>query len=231
VIRFPPFQERVLGMVLPACERFHLLLAGGHAMRAHGFMDRPSTDLDFATSADTPLPEVAEGIAQALRAAGLEVSVLEVTPRYGRLLLKDPSTEEHCEVDLLREALQQQPSVCGELRVVALDDAVGLKMRALYERSLARDVIDIAAVAHLYSFRDLERLGGLHAEDFSLPELVMRLEFVEFIADEEFAAYGVTADRVRDIRRLTSAWADDIKMRRADDGDAEYDVSDLPGVD
>lgn len=231
MIRFPPFQERLLAVVLPECERYGLALAGGHAMRAHGFVDRPSRNLDFATGAETPLHEVAEGIARAFCAAGLDVTTVEVTHRQGRLMLKEPSTGEQCEVNLLREALQRPPRSCGEVRIVALEDAVGLKIRALYERSLARDVVDVASVGHLYSFRELERLGRLHTEDFRLPELVMRLEFAEYLADEEFAAYGEDRDRAREIRGFAAAWAEDIKMRRADDGDVEYDLPDLPAVD
>ncbi|MEU8247621.1 hypothetical protein [Nonomuraea sp. NPDC048916] len=114
---------------------------------------------------------------------------------------------------------------------IGLDDAVGLRMRALHERGLARDVIDVAAVAHHYSFRDLERLARAHNDVFSPRELAMRLEFVDSIADEEFEAYGLGGDRVREIRRFAAAWAEDIKLRRAEEGDADYDDPDLPGID
>ncbi|ACZ84755.1 hypothetical protein Aros01_08996 [Streptosporangium roseum] len=229
----PPLQQRMLQAVLPACARFGLVLAGGYAMNAHGFTDRPSNDLDFATAAELPLPEVAEGVAEALGEAGLEVTVVEVTPRMGRLVVSDPVTEQSCEFDLLREAFQQQPVIVGDLSVVSLDDAVGLKMRALHERSLARDVIDIASVSHLYGFREFEQLARLHNEEFSLAELVMRLEFVDLIADEEFEAYGMDEARIAEIRRFSYAWVEDIKLRRADEGDAEYgaDYDDVPDPD
>lgn len=217
--------------MLPVCDRYGLVLAGGYAMKAHGYTDRPSKDLDFATAAEIPLPVVAEGVAQAFRDAGLEVRALEVTPRMGRLIVTEPVTGEACEFDLLREALQQPPLTCGELRVLGLEDAIGLKMRALHERSLARDVIDVASVAHLYSFRALEHFAKLHNEEFSLYELVMRLEFVDLIADEDFAAYGVDEERIKEIRRFAYAWVEDIKLRRVDDGDIDYDDPDVPEVD
>ncbi|GAA3099584.1 nucleotidyl transferase AbiEii/AbiGii toxin family protein [Streptosporangium carneum] len=229
MIPLPPFQQRMLQAVLPACTRFGLVLAGGYAMNAHGLTERPSNDLDFATAAETPLPEVADGIADAFREAGLDVTVVEVTPRMGRLVVSDPVTEQSCEFDLLREAFQRQPVIVGDVSVVSLDDAVGLKMRALHERSLARDVIDVASVSHLYGFRELEHLARLHNEEFSLAELVMRLEFVELIADEDFEAYGVGEERVGEIRRFAAAWVEDIGLRRAEEGDAEYD--DIPEPD
>ncbi|GGP88937.1 nucleotidyl transferase AbiEii/AbiGii toxin family protein [Streptosporangium pseudovulgare] len=231
-IRLPPLQERMLRAVLPVCDRFGLVLAGGYAMNAHGLTERPSNDLDFATAAETPLPDVAGAVAGAFRDAGLDATVVEAGPRMARLVVSDPVTEQSCEFDLLREALQRGPVVVGDVSVVSLDDAVGLKMRALHERSLARDVIDVVSVSHLYGLRELEHLARLHNEEFSPAELVMRLEFVELIADEDFEAYGLTAEEIAGIRRYCAAWVEDIKLRRPEDGDAEYGAEhdDLPEV-
>ncbi|GAA4910074.1 hypothetical protein HD597_008305 [Nonomuraea thailandensis] len=230
-MRLPPFQERLLDAVAPMCERFGLVLAGGYAIRAHGFTDRPSRDLDFATGAEIPLPDVAEGVVGAFHAAGLRTSVIEITPRMGRLMVEDPATGETCEFDLMREALQQRPVTCGTVGVLGLDDAVGLKMRALHERCLPRDVIDVAAVSHLYTYRALERLAAVHHEHFSVHELLMRLEFVDLMGDEGFEAYGLDEERVKEIRRFAQGWIDDIKLRRADDGDVDYDSDDVPELD
>ncbi|MFI6500927.1 nucleotidyl transferase AbiEii/AbiGii toxin family protein [Nonomuraea typhae] len=217
--------------VQPVCERYGLVLAGGYAMRAHGFTDRPSMDLDFATAAEIPLQDVAHAVADAFRSAGLETHIVELTPRMGRLLVTEPLTGDSCAFDLLREALQVPAVTCGRIRVVGLDDAIGLKLRALHERSLPRDVIDVAAVSHLYGFRQLERLARLHNDEFSVTELLMRLEFVDAMDDQDFFAYGITEERVREIRRFAYAWVEDIKLRRADEGDIDLDVPDLPPVD
>ncbi|NRQ39661.1 nucleotidyl transferase AbiEii/AbiGii toxin family protein [Nonomuraea sp. NN258] len=230
-MRFPDFQERLLAAVLPVCERYGLVLAGGHAMNAHGLADRLSPDLDFATATEPPLSAAIEGIARALRGAGLTASVAEATPRTGRLLVEDPATGHGCALHLLREALQRPPVSHEGLPVLDLEDAIGLKLRDLHERSLARDVIDVAAAAHLYSFRQLEHLARLHNDAFSLPELVMRLEFVELMDDEDFSADGIGAERIREIRRFAYAWVEDVKWRRADDGDADHDDPDLPALD
>ncbi|MGP3954648.1 nucleotidyl transferase AbiEii/AbiGii toxin family protein [Nonomuraea sp. 3N208] len=107
---FPPFHERLLHAVLPVCERYGLVLAGGYAIKAHGFTDRPSKDLDFATAEELPLPSVAAGVIGAFQSAGLSASIIEVTPRSGRLMVEDATTGEWCEFDLLREAFQQRPA-------------------------------------------------------------------------------------------------------------------------
>ncbi|MED7926854.1 hypothetical protein SMD20_21540 [Nonomuraea sp. LP-02] len=110
-------------------------------------------------------------------------------------------------------------------------DEIGLGVRALHERGHAGDLAEIAAVRHLYSFRELESLARRHHESFSVHELADRLEFAELIADEEFEAYGLDEEGVRAVRRFAREWLEDIKLRRADDGDVDYDAEDVPGVD
>ncbi|MFC4114719.1 hypothetical protein [Nonomuraea zeae] len=230
-MRLPPFHGRVLEAVLPVCDGYGLVLAGGYAIRAHGFTDRPSQGLQFATAAEIPLPSVAEGVVGACGAAGLAASVVELMPRMGRLVVRDVETGEKCGFGLLREALRQRPVTCGPVKVLGLDDAVGLKMRALHERGLVRDVIDVASVAGTYSCRELEQLAVAHHERFSLDELLVRLEFVDMMDDAAFEDYGVGEERIREIRLFAQSWVEDIKLRRVEDGDAEHDDPDLPGID
>ncbi|WP_308164741.1 nucleotidyl transferase AbiEii/AbiGii toxin family protein [Nonomuraea sediminis] len=230
-MRLPAFHLLLLETARPVCERFGLLLAGGYAMRAHGFTERPSQDLDFATASETPLPEIAAQVAAEFRAQGFTVEVLEVTQRMGRLIVTDEVTEQACEFDLLREASLGRPLKLELCEVVGQDDAVGLKVRALHQRGVPRDFIDVAAVSDLYSFRELERLGALHDDEFLLEDLIQRLESVDLLADEAFLAYGIGEERLHEIRRLAYAWVEDIKLRRADDGDADWDDPDVPEVD
>jgi predicted nucleotidyltransferase component of viral defense system len=231
-LTFPPFQQRLLDAVLPVCPEYGLVLAGGYAMKAHGFTDRLSRDLDFATAEDRPIIEVAEGCATAFRKAGFDVTLLEGDHyRYVRLVVIDPISEQSCEFDVMREALQQRPMVCGELWVVALEDAIGLKMGALAGRSVPRDIIDVASVSHLYGFRALESMARLHNDEFQMSELVSRLEYIDFMDDDEFAAYGLDEQRITEIRRFAQAWVEDIKLRRVEDGDADYESSDIPELD
>ncbi|MER7361404.1 hypothetical protein ACI2LC_16625 [Nonomuraea wenchangensis] len=110
-------------------------------------------------------------------------------------------------------------------------DELALAMRALHERGHAGDLAEVAAARDLYSFRELESLARRRHETFSVRELADRLEFAEFIADEEFEACGLDEEGVRAVRRFAREWLEDIKLRRADDGDVDYDAEDVPGVD
>jgi len=41
--------------VLPVCSRYGLAVAGGYAVKAHGLVERPSEDIDFATGTAAPV--------------------------------------------------------------------------------------------------------------------------------------------------------------------------------
>ncbi|MFG1949099.1 hypothetical protein [Nonomuraea sp. NPDC048826] len=205
------FQRRVLAAVLPVCERYGMALAGAAALRAHGIGCPPGDGLEFAGGP----PAVVDELAVALWEAGLEVSV-----EGGRLIAVDPAEGLRCPVEAGDGAPLEPPVRRDGLPVVTLDDAVGLRVRDLHERGLARDVADLAAVAQLYSFRELERLGGRLLPGFSLQELGMRLGFAGGVGGEDGPA-----------RRFAAAWLEDLALRRAEDGDADYDHPDLPVLD
>lgn len=230
-VRVPAFHARLIEAALDVRERHGLLLAGGHAMTAHGLTERPGDDLVLATDRGVPLPEVAAELAVELRRHGLAVTPADATERVARMVVRDEAGGERCTVSLLREPLRDRPLALEGYRVVGQDDAVGLKVRALHGRGLPKDFVDVAAAATRYSFRELERLGAAFEEDWLLDDLIQRLESVDLLADEAFMAYGVDEERLHEIRRFAYAWAEDIKLRRADDGDADHDVPDVPEID
>jgi len=109
---------------------------------------------------------------------------------------------------------------------LAIDDAIGLKVRALHERTTHRDFIDVRAATNAgYSRGDLERLGRRHTPDFSLTELADRLSGAADLNDRGFAAYGLDADEIRDLRAWAAAWETDLRSRL----EAEPGTAHLPG--
>lgn len=116
-----------------------------------------------------------------------------------------------CEVDLLKEAIGP-PTWLTVGPVLAIDDAVGLKMRALYSRTMPRDIIDVrAAGAAGYSTLDLERLGRQHTPEFRDEELADRLAAVADLPERGFTAYGLTEDTIADLRAWALAWESDLR--------------------
>lgn len=204
--------ERLLRVGFDAGPELGLVLAGGYALAAHDLVNRPSRDVDFATATSVPLPEVADRLADAYRATGFKADIIEATPRMARLIVHDDSRS--CEVDLLKEAIGP-PAHLLVGPVLALDDAIGLKVRALHERAAHRDFIDIKAANARLSWPELEHAGARHTAGFSLAELADRLGSIDERDDRGFAAYGLSDADIHQLRQWATAWMSDIRERLA----------------
>ena len=161
---------------MPVCTRYGLALAGGYAIKAHGLVDRPSDDVDFATGHLAPVEEITEALAQAYRQAGLHVRVLSAGGRKGHMDVSLPSGMT-CRVDILKEPLNHAPAMMSFGPVLSLADAVALKVGALHDRGVLRDVIDVHGASKLFSEPDLVALGrGVLDDEFQLENLRDQLD-------------------------------------------------------
>lgn len=221
VMEMDPYHRRLIEAGLDICQEYGLFLAGGYAMKAHGLVDRPSNDVDFATSNPLPLDVIGRAVADAYRAQGFGVQVGDGNDTYVRLMVSSPGSGEACELDLMKVPLRVRPVLIGRCPVVGFEDAIGLKMRALNGRGVARDLIDVAAMAGDYGYERLEWLGRTHDPEFSLDRLVFRLGNFEFMDPEEFEQYGLGEAEIRRVRRFAVEWAQDIDLRLMGDGKLE----------
>jgi predicted nucleotidyltransferase component of viral defense system len=204
--------ERLLRIGFDAGGELGLVLAGGYALAAHELIDRPSQDIDFATGAALPMSEILEKLAAAYRRESFTVEIIEGTPRMARMVVRNASVV--CEVDVLKEAIGP-PCHLRIGPVLSLDDAVGLKMRALHERAAHRDFIDVNAANARLSWPEMERWGARHTAGFSLAELADRLGSIEERDDRGFASYGLADARIIELRRWAAEWESDIRARLA----------------
>ncbi|WP_328769544.1 nucleotidyl transferase AbiEii/AbiGii toxin family protein [Streptomyces sp. NBC_00286] len=206
--------RRLLADVLAVGTPYPLALTGGYAVQAHGLVARLSQDLDVATENPEPMAEIAATVRAGLEERGWQVRELKAEPLSARLIVADPDSGEECEVDVLKETLWHPPVQTEYGLVLALEDVVGTKVRALADRGLARDLVDVRAAADRWSRPELEELGRRHAPDtFDLSDLQARLVGTEWIDDREFAAYGVDDEAISNLRRWAQEWADDIAER------------------
>ncbi|MEU4178341.1 nucleotidyl transferase AbiEii/AbiGii toxin family protein [Streptomyces sp. NPDC026589] len=206
--------RRLLADVLAVGSAYPLALTGGYAVQAHGLVDRLSQDLDVATENPDRMENIAAAVRAGLQQHGWQVRALETDPLSARLIVTDPVSREECEVDILKEALWRPPVQTEHGLVLSLEDVVGTKVRALSDRGLARDLIDVKAAANRWSHAELEELGRRHTRDsFDLDELQARLGGVDWIDDTEFAAYGLDEQAITGLRRWAQAWATDIGER------------------
>ncbi|MFJ4523689.1 nucleotidyl transferase AbiEii/AbiGii toxin family protein [Streptomyces sp. NPDC088810] len=224
---FPEPHRRLLADVVAAGGPYGLVLAGGYALQAHGLLCRPHADLDLATESAEAVGHIAGAVGAALEARGRRVRTGAVTALTAQLTVTDPPTGETCPLALHKEAFWQPPELTGYGPTLSLADAVGTKIRALYDRGAAVDLIDAQACAARFSLPDLEELGRRHAHDpFDLPTLQSRLTGTDFYADRDFFRYGLDEARVAALRAWAQHWSDDIAERLLEEGaspDAETD--------
>ncbi|MBW1597499.1 nucleotidyl transferase AbiEii/AbiGii toxin family protein [Streptomyces sp. JJ38] len=214
--------KRLLIDVLSVGSGFPLALTGGYAVQAHGLVNRLSKDLDVATETQVRMDQVATQLRAGLEERGWHVREVETDPLSARLIVTDATTGEDCELDILKETTWG-PLVHTEYGpVLAIEDVVGTKVRALADRGLARDLIDVRAAARRWTDTDLEELGGRHARDeLDLEELQDRLNGADWIDDTEFAAHGLDDAAIAELRGWAQRWADSITSRlpRAEPGE------------
>lgn len=217
--------RRLLRDVLDIGAAHGFVITGGYAVQAHGLVNRLSRALDVATQSPAQMETIAAALADGLAARGWQVRKIEADPLSARMIVIDPVTEERCEVDVLKEAFNHPPEVTQYGPVLALEDVIGTKVRALADRGAARDLIDVRAASSLYSTADLESLGRRHARDeFRLEDLAARLDGAEWFDDEAFTVYGLAEDDVSDLRTWARAWSDDIAERISE----QVNEDDLP---
>jgi hypothetical protein len=213
-VNLTDLHRRLLRDVLAVGSLYPLVITGGYAVQAHGLADRLSHDLDVATESPTPMEEIAAVLASGLADRGWRVRPISADPLSARLIVTSPVTGEECEVDILKEAFWHPPEETEHGPVLALDDVIGTKVRALADRGAVRDLIDVHAASRLYTNAELESLGARHARDeFGLDELATRLGGAEWYEDEAFSAYGVSDEDVAALRAWAIAWADNIASR------------------
>ncbi|GAX58301.1 hypothetical protein SO3561_09873 [Streptomyces olivochromogenes] len=139
--------RRLLADVLDVGGVYPLVLTGGYAVQAHGLVNRLSQDLDVATESPERMEDIAAAVRTGLEERGWRVRALETDPLSARLIVTDPASREECEVDVLKETLWRPPVHTEHGLVLSLEDVVGTKVRALADRGLARDLVDVQAAA------------------------------------------------------------------------------------
>jgi nucleotidyltransferase AbiEii toxin of type IV toxin-antitoxin system len=202
--------------VLPVCSRYGLAVAGGYAVKAHGLVERPSEDIDFATGAAAPVGEIVAELAAAYRVAGFTVQVLDADGRKGHLLVTFPLGGTY-RVDVLKEPLNH-PVVWMEFGpVIALADAVALKMGALHDRALPRDVLDAhGASSHFTRTELITACRAALDEEFSLEMLRDQLAFASTYPDEAFSRYGAKPELIAEVKAWALDWSTEIGLDMAE---------------
>lgn len=130
-----PFHARLARVALAAAERYGFALAGGYAVQAHGFLDRPSADVDiFTTSrAEDDFPAAVDAVLAALQGDGLIPEAEIRNTSFARITVATPEGGT-TKIEMGVDWRANQPSRLSIGPVLHPDDAVANKICALFGR-------------------------------------------------------------------------------------------------
>ena len=203
--------RRIAEIALSAGERYSLALAGGYAIQAHGIGTRPSGDVDLFLDwrRRGEFGDAVAAVIEALREAGLEVSVIARGETFARLLISSPAHGvDPDKMEIAADWRSQEPVLLGIGPVLHPDDAVANKMGALYGRALPRDFLDVDAivVSGRYTTERLLELALAADPGFEREMFASALGALSQITDAAFAEYGTLADVIAALRRRFADW-------------------------
>ncbi|MBH1934640.1 hypothetical protein I5Q34_10155 [Streptomyces sp. AV19] len=224
----PAPHRRMIADAVSVGAPWSLVLAGGYALRAHGLTRRTGVGVALATESQDAMADIAAGVRAGLRERGWRVRDVETGPLSARLAATAPDDGEEFPLDLLKETMWRPPVVTELGPALAAEDAVGLKVRALAERGLARDLIDVYGAADRWPAAEIEEFGRRHArgpDGLDPADLRARLDGAEWIDDRAFAAHGLDAEDVAGLRRWAQLWADELGERIMEEAPYEDEPS------
>jgi hypothetical protein len=206
-----PTHRRLAEIGLQAGGQHGFALAGGHAVAAHGILQRPSEDVDLFADWQrrADFPAAVEVVIAAYVAAGYEVEIDHRTETFARLYLTDPAERsEHHRVELVANWRSQPPVQMDIGPVLHADDVMAGKVDALYNRAAARDFLDIdAAIAsERYTLEQLCQLAEAVDAGFDRAIFEQMLRSIRRFDDEDFAEYGVEPAEVSALRTRVDGW-------------------------
>jgi hypothetical protein len=186
------------------------VLAGGYALRAHGFGARPSDDIDlFTDRLDAELFAAAvQRLISAYQADGLEAEVVRQAPLFARVVVAAEAKAD------LGADLRQFPPVRLEVGpVLSEQDAVGSKVGTIYTRLEPRDFMDLQAVLDSGRY-DADALLVLadqrEVTALDRPMFAGQLRAGSRLPDAGFLRYGATPELIARIRQTAREWAEQL---------------------
>jgi hypothetical protein len=204
-------QRRLAQIGLRAGGPFGFALAGGHAIAAHGILERPSEDVDLFADwhRRADFPAAAQTVVSAFREEGYVVEVDHLLDTFARLHVIDPDDGERVyRVELVANWRASPPVEMEIGPVLHLDDVMAGKVDALYNRAAARDFLDVDAAIRSgrYTLVRLCELAEAADAGFDRAILAEMLRHIDRFDDDDFASYGFTAEDVAELRFRVANW-------------------------
>jgi hypothetical protein len=206
-----PLHRRLAEIGLRAGEPFGFALAGGHAIAAHGILDRPSEDVDLFSDWQqrAEFPKAVDAVIAAYENEGFRVAIDLRLDTFARLhLSQDHNPDEQHRVELVANWRAQAPVAMQIGPVLHPDDVMAGKMDALYNRAAARDFLDVDAAINQgrYTPDELCALAAAADAGFDRQLFARMLGSIARFDDQDFLDYGQDPREVAAMRERIRAW-------------------------
>ena len=211
-----PLHRLLAEIGLRAGGPFGFALAGGHAVAAHGIIDRPSEDVDLFSDWQrrADFPTAVDAVIAAYEGEGFDVVVDLRLETFARLHLSEAANpDQQHRVELVANWRALPPVEMQIGPVLHPDDVMAGKMDALYNRAAARDFIDIDAAITRGRYTP-ERLCTLASEadaGFDRQFFAQMLGMISRLDDQDFIDYGLKSAQVDAMRERFRAWRTELQ--------------------
>ena len=214
-----PLQTRMATVGLRALADDGFVLAGGYALRAHGFGDRDSDDIDLFTNIldSDRFASAVEQLVAAYRADDLWTEVARQAPVFARLVVTDEQATT-AKADLGVDHRSFPPARMAVGPVLSEADAVGSKVGALCSRLEPRDMMDVQAILDSGRYERGTLLALADSREATpLDRLIFaaQLRAASRLPDSGFELYGASQDLITRIRRTAIDWSDRLARQSA----------------
>jgi hypothetical protein len=210
-----PFLADITRVALVVANRHGFALGGGNALRLHGLIDRPTTDVDLFTDREHAVRAAADLVLRALADAGL--NAIEVTGDsdldiavYGlddlMIDIEVTDGERTAQLSLATQPRAHAPIVMALGPVIHLDDLIAGKVSAIVNRREIRDYIDTAAFLADHDVTDLLAAARRVDPGMEDEDIVMVGRVLDDMPDRSFARYGLEPAAVAQLRQRFTAW-------------------------
>ena len=210
-----PFLAELTRVALAVADQHGFALGGGNALLLHGLIDRPTADVDLFTDREHAVRDAADLVLRALTDAGLDA--VEATDDsdpdaaiydLDNLMIDIDVTrgERTARLSLATQPRSHAPIAMALGPVIALDDLIAGKVSAIVNRREIRDYIDTAAFLAERSVADLLAAARRVDPGMEDEDIVMVGRVLDAMPDGSFSRYGLTPDRVAELRHRFAAW-------------------------
>lgn len=209
-----PLQERIARTALALPQSRTLALAGGGAMIVHGFVSRPTKDIDLFTEVDD---QEARQVVAALRCALEEQDLVthgtERPPLDHRFIAVDPTTGAECTVEVFADGGRLHDRVTLDLGpVLHPDDLAADKMLALWGRARPRDFFDVAALVDHYGHERLLELAEAKDGGFTRERFIDALRAIARLSNADWAEDGINSADAQRLHTIFDAWSNQLEL-------------------